>query len=69
MARHMKSTRRLWEKDHSSVPNMCNNMACLLESQGKLEDGMKWVGKALEIKKKTLGEDHLDVTEMTDVLE
>jgi hypothetical protein len=65
----MKSTRRLREKDHSSVADMCNNMACLSESQGKFEDGMKWYGKALEIKKETLGEDHSDVTDTTDVLE
>jgi hypothetical protein len=38
-----------------------NNMWFVSLSQGKLEDAMKLHRKALEIKKKTLGEDHSSV--------
>jgi tetratricopeptide (TPR) repeat protein len=40
------------------VASTYNNMAVVLHSQGKLDDAMELYGKALEIHKKTLGEDH-----------
>jgi tetratricopeptide (TPR) repeat protein len=40
-----------------------NNMAIVLESQGKLEDAMELHRKALEIMKKTSGEDHSSVAD------
>jgi tetratricopeptide (TPR) repeat protein len=42
-------------EDHSDVADMYNNMANVLQLQGKLEDAMELYGKALEIYKKTLG--------------
>jgi pentatricopeptide repeat protein len=40
------------------VADTYNNMAIVLRSQGKLDDAMELHRKALDIKQKTLGEDH-----------
>jgi tetratricopeptide (TPR) repeat protein len=41
--------------------NQHDYKAMVLQSQGKLDDAMEMYGKALEIRKKTLGEDHFTV--------
>jgi tetratricopeptide (TPR) repeat protein len=45
-------------EDHSSVALTYNNMAFVLESQGKLKDAMKLRRKALKIKKKRRRSSH-----------
>ena len=46
---------------HSSVADTYHNMACVLKTQGKLDEAMAMHQKALEIKVETLGERHSSV--------